>query len=81
MNNCQHNNRIGDNYGVSCQDCGERLSGFGCGGWFGANLQVGVQCIHVFAPMGEDSAEVCIYCEQWRKSPNLTESLSGEKEG
>ena len=64
MNNCQHLNRIGDNYGESCSDCGKQLSGYGWGGWFGRNLTEDRHCIHLFAPLGEKgSAEWCIYCQ------------------
>lgn len=55
---CQHNNKIGDNYGMSCQDCGERLEGYG---YWGHERS----CRHRFLPVG-DTEEVCIYCEAWR---------------
>ena len=37
---CEHHKRIGDNYGVTCQDCKEVLEGYGYGGWFGSNLNM-----------------------------------------
>ena len=55
---CQHNNKIGDNYGMSCQDCGERIEGYG----YWAHK---TDCLHRFLPVG-DTEEVCIYCEAWR---------------
>jgi len=66
MSDCPHNNRVGDNYGESCLDCGNKLSGYGYGGWFGVNLIEHVECIHLWLPVG-DTEEVCCYCEAWRK--------------
>ena len=63
---CDHNNRVGDNYGESCMDCGKQLCGFGYGGWFGVNLTGANECIHQWLPVGEDGDEVCTYCEGWR---------------
>lgn len=66
---CPHRNRIGDNYGESCKDCGEQLSSYGWGGWFGSNLTGSEKCIHLFAPMGEPgSEEICIYCQAFKAS-------------
>lgn len=59
---CQHNNKIGDNYGMSCQDCGERLEGYG----YWAHEK---DCLHRFLPVG-DTEEVCTYCEMWRRKDN-----------
>jgi hypothetical protein len=42
---CEHNKRLGDNYGVSCQECGVVLEGFGYGGWFGSNLKGHERCL------------------------------------
>lgn len=68
MNTCQHKNRMGDNYGETCLDCGERVKGYGYGGWFGQYL-VPVECIHLFMPAGDDGAkfEICLYCEITRE--------------
>lgn len=63
INLCNHRNRIGDNYGESCYDCGKQLSGYGYGGWFGRNLTKQT-CIHLWSPCG--NMEVCIYCESMR---------------
>ena len=67
--NCEHTKRIGDNYGLSCQDCGKVLEGYGYGGWFGNNLKGNEQCIH-----GEnawykinDVEEECLYCQRIRE--------------
>lgn len=62
MSDCPHNSVIGDNYGSTCQDCGEQLSGFGYGGWFGSLLTGQETCIHQWLSDGEDG-EVCPYCE------------------
>ena len=63
---CEHNNRIGDNYGESCRNCGKQLNGYGYGGWFGANLTGQERCIHLWSPIGEGGAMVCVYCEAWK---------------
>ena len=63
--NCKHLNRIGDNYGESCRDCGAQLSGYGWGGFFGSRLTDKETCIHLYAPMGEPGSQViCVYCER-----------------
>lgn len=66
-NTCKHLHRVGDNYGESCADCGEQLSGYGWGGWFGSRLTGNEKCIHLFAPIGdsEDSGKMCIYCQKF----------------
>ena len=54
---CGHRNIIGDNYGETCQDCGEVLSGYGYwaeGSW---------ECKHRFLPVGDDNnITTCVYC-------------------
>lgn len=66
---CKHTNRVGDNYGESCLDCGKQLLGYGYGGWFGINL-IGkahhLPCIHLWTPVGVGE-EICCYCEEWRE--------------
>lgn len=64
---CNHNNQIGDNYGLSCADCGEQLRGYGYGGFFGANLLPGTSCKHQFLDTG-DGYEACLYCEEVRSA-------------
>lgn len=59
---CNHNRIIGDNYGETCQDCGQILSGYGYGGWFGKNLIDVKECKHKFLPY--DNQEICIYCQR-----------------
>ena len=49
-------------YGMSCQDCGERLEGYG----YWAHEK---DCLHRFLPVG-DTEEVCTYCEMWRRKDN-----------
>lgn len=53
---CEHRRMIGDNYGLSCMDCGEVLEGFG----YWAQSQT---CRHVWSK-GEGGYE-CIYCFEW----------------
>ena len=58
---CDHPIRQGDNYGESCQVCGERLAGYG---YWGAHRD----CLHQYASMGDDSEyEFCMYCEDVRR--------------
>jgi len=62
MSTCEHNKRIGDIYGLTCQDCHEVLEGYGYGGsTFGSGNE---RCSH-----GEntwykisDIEEECMYC-------------------
>ena len=61
MSKCQHRKRIGDNYGVTCQDCGAVLEGYGYGGFFGNNLRGNEQCIHVWMKISTEQQE-CAYC-------------------
>lgn len=63
---CSHDSQIGDNYGLSCEDCGEVLAGYGYGGWFGNNIKPGIKCKHKFVDCG-DGYKVCLYCEQESK--------------
>jgi hypothetical protein len=69
MQICEHTKRIGDNYGVDCQDCGERLEGFGYGGFLGRILksQWGQRgCLHVWGKLSAKEEE-CQYCEERRE--------------
>ena len=66
MHICEHTKRIGDNYGVSCQDCGIALEGFGYGGWFGSNLTGREQCIHAWFTLSAGEEE-CLYCHATRE--------------
>lgn len=54
---CDHKRVLGDNYGMTCQECGEPLAGYGYGGWFGSLLGEVKACIHVFIN------GACLYCE------------------
>jgi hypothetical protein len=65
--NCEHNKRIGDNYGVSCQDCKQVLEGYGYGDWFGSNLKGNEKCIHNAWYKINDIEEECMYCHAIRK--------------
>ena len=66
MQICEHTKRIGDNYGVSCQDCGIALEGFGYGGWFGSNLTDMEHCIHAWCKVSAGEEE-CLYCHRTRE--------------
>lgn len=83
MKHCKHLNRVGDNYGESCRDCGAQLSGYGWGGWFGRNLTEERTCIHLWSPVGD--GKICIYCQAWsevlkiKPDPNC-KSCHGEGE-
>lgn len=71
--NCKHPRIAGDNYGETCLECGEKISGYGYGGWFGVNFDNRLQCIHRFvaAGDGEDAGKICIYCQMWQSElPN-----------
>jgi len=64
MLGCSHTSRIGDNNGVSCAICGERLEGYGYHGTRGP-------CEHSFIPCGPgggegEGFEICPYCEEMR---------------
>lgn len=59
---CLHANKIGDNYGESCQDCKKKLAGYGYGGWFGSKLEYDPKCIHRFVDNG-DTTKTCMYCQ------------------
>src|SRR5437868_15064630 len=58
---CSHARKIGDNYGLSCQDCGERIEDYGYGGWFGSNLKGNERCTYIWANIS-DTQEQCMYC-------------------
>ncbi|MDT8899515.1 hypothetical protein QYE77_14720 (plasmid) [Thermanaerothrix sp. 4228-RoL] len=51
---CQHLRTIGDNYGLTCLDCGEVLEGYGY------NVQTHT-CRHVFQKY--DEGYECMYCQ------------------
>jgi hypothetical protein len=66
---CEHKRRMGDNYGISCQDCQEVLEGYGYGGWFGSNLKGNKSCIHVWEKISAEE-EQCMYCQAVREREN-----------
>ena len=57
---CPHNRKIGDNYGMTCADCGEVLEGYG---EFARTRPK--ECLHRWEPM--PGYEVCAYCEETRR--------------
>ncbi len=68
MVDCEHNRKIGDNYGLTCQDSGAVLQGYGYGGWFGSNLNGEERCIHVWVNIS-NTKEQCMYCfTEWELS-------------
>jgi hypothetical protein len=52
-----HERKMGDHYGLSCDDCGAPLEGYGCGG------EGDGTCHHRFVPHGSES-KVCVYGER-----------------
>ena len=80
--NCKHSRKVGDNYGQTCQDCGEQLEGYGYGGWFGSNLKGDEACIHRW-DNSSDFAEECMYCHRTREQENtfVDESQTTPVEG
>jgi hypothetical protein len=66
MQLCEHTKRIGDNYGVSCQDCGTVLEGFGYGGFLGSLLKGQRKCVHMWGKISAEE-EQCRYCEVIRE--------------
>jgi hypothetical protein len=66
MQICEHTKRIGDNYGVSCRECGRALEGFGYGGWFVSNQSAWVPCIHAWWKVSAGEEE-CTYCHVRRE--------------
>ena len=59
---CPHHNKIGDNYGITCMDCGEALEGYGNWG------EGSKECHHKFVRETlESDIDVCVYCERQRK--------------
>ena len=59
---CPHNRKIGDNYGMSCQDCGAQLSGYGYPK-FWPNGRPPRICIHEWWDEPHMKYKLCTYCE------------------
>lgn len=56
---CPHHRVAGDNYGRTCQDCGQVLSGYG---HFGQSLK---PCLHHWARSADDPKTLeCLYCQR-----------------
>jgi hypothetical protein len=69
---CEHTNLIGDNYGVTCQNCGQVLEGYGHGGFLSRKLQGDVPCIHgAWYPINATE-------EEWGALPDSYEWLGCE---
>ncbi|WP_040007227.1 hypothetical protein [Fibrisoma limi] len=61
---CQHRTTQGDNYGITCMDCGEAIAGYG---YWGEGSTV---CKHDWARLDEESdEEMCMYCQAVRSAP------------
>jgi hypothetical protein len=73
---CEHNKRLGDNYGISCQSCGEALEGYGYGGFFGTNLKGNERCTHGSWYPINASEEECIYYHGIRKIEKTAKQFS-----
>jgi hypothetical protein len=73
---CDHKKLLGDNYGVSCQSCGQVMEGYGYGGWFGSNLNGNERCMHgAWYPIS-NTEEECMYCQDIRKIEKSVSHLS-----
>lgn len=57
---CPHNTKVGDNYGMTCADCGQQLEGYG--NWAEGN---GI-CIHSWFDNEDGKYEYCMYCQSER---------------
>lgn len=58
---CWHRITQGDNYGITCMECGETLEGYGY--W----AESSNTCNHHFIPESPESEnEICMYCETTR---------------
>jgi hypothetical protein len=69
---CLHLHTIGDNYGVTCADCGEPLEGFGY--WAEGSRH----CVkHLWLQNGANGF-VCVYCEEWRPADENGEVIDGD---
>jgi len=55
---CNHPSKIGDNYGVTCMDCGQHLEGYGHYG------KGGNPCRHGQTWRNDEGLQVCVYCER-----------------
>ena len=53
---CKHKRKAGDNFGVSCLDCGSVLEGYG---YIAKRSKT---CIHKYV-LTENISKICIYCE------------------
>jgi hypothetical protein len=69
---CDHKKQIGDHYGISCQDCGYVLKGYGYGGFFRSNLKGNEACMHESRYKSNDIEEECMYCHAIRERKNKT---------
>lgn len=68
---CQHNRTQGDNYGITCSDCGDAIAGYG---FWGEGSKT---CKHTWVKMSEESTEeICMYCQDYRPAtPSTTGRL------
>jgi hypothetical protein len=71
MSQCSHRHQIGDNYGITCQDCGQVLAGYG---YWGEGSHV---CIHQFVDDGAGE-KVCFYCDRYQNDIEAQAALDAE---
>ncbi len=57
MIDCKHTSKVGDNYGISCMDCGAQLAGYGYYGDF-------PYCLHHWTASVDGEYLVCYYCQR-----------------
>lgn len=55
---CPHDRIQGDNYGQTCQDCGQVLGGYG---FWGEGRK---SCLHRFVPSADPGQVECLYCQK-----------------
>ncbi|MEJ5200587.1 MAG: hypothetical protein WHV66_00025 [Anaerolineales bacterium] len=76
MDGCPHYRQIADNYGVTCEDCGEILEGYGFWGSSGycRHVWLNGECIYCQAidpdycnHFWEAGSNECIYCGERRE--------------
>lgn len=55
---CEHRTVIGDNYGMTCCACGQRLEGYG----YSADGGMHDDCVHKWWNVEDEEYSVCVYC-------------------
>lgn len=65
---CDHLRLIGDNYGMTCQDCGKIIEGYGF--WGQSHT-----CVHRWVEY--EGGKECIYCGAWMSADETNVKISG----